>query len=48
MKSVNHIKNKSEEYGEIVDNFVSIISELHKETVIKNGRTRKRFRKYRG
>ena len=46
VKSVNHIKNKSEECGEIVDNFVSIISELHKETVIKKGRTRERFRKY--
>ena len=35
--SVNHIKNKSEECGEIVDDFISIISALHKETVIKKG-----------
>ena len=42
VKSINHTKNKNEECGEIVDNFVSIISELHKETVIKKkGRTLK-------
>ena len=42
VKSINHTKNKNEDCGEIVDNFVSIISELHKETVIKKkGRTLK-------
>ena len=48
VKSVNHIKNKSEQCGEMVDNSVSIISELHQEIVIKNGRTREKFRKHHG